>query len=121
MAEPSAPGRGVSSALPHKRNPVLSVETVAAARGVQAQAGLLLGSLVQPHERAAGEWQAEWAAVSESFRLTGGAVARMREVLEGLEVDPERMRSNLAVTGSTGSAEALVDLALQTYQRRRHD
>ena len=121
VAEPSAPGRGVSSALPHKRNPVLSVETVAAARGVQAQAGLLLGSLVQPHERAAGEWQAEWAAVSESFRLTGGAVARMREVLEGLEVDAERMRSNLAVTGSTGSAEALVDLALQTYQRRRHD
>ncbi|TMF84960.1 MAG: 3-carboxy-cis,cis-muconate cycloisomerase [Chloroflexi bacterium] len=121
VAEPAAPGRGVSSALPHKRNPVLSVEAVAAARGVQAQAGLLLGSLVQPHERAAGEWQAEWAAVSESFRLTGGAVARMREVLEGLEVDPERMRSNLAVTGSTGSAEALVDLALQTYQRRRHD
>ena len=121
VAEPAAPGRGVSSAMPHKRNPVLSVEAVAAARGVQAQAGVLLGSLVQPHERAAGEWQAEWAAVSEGFRLTAGAVARVREVLEGLEVNPERMRSNLVVTGSTASAQALVDLALENYQRRTHD
>ena len=80
-----------------------------------------MGSLVQPHERAAGEWQAEWAAVSEAFRLTAGAVARVREVLEGLEVNPERMRSNLVVTGSTASAEALADLALENYRRRTHD
>ncbi|HEX6351222.1 MAG TPA: 3-carboxy-cis,cis-muconate cycloisomerase [Candidatus Dormibacteraeota bacterium] len=121
VAEPAAPGRGASSALPHKRNAVLSVEALAAARGAQAQAALLLATMVQPHERGAGEWQAEWAAVAEAFRLTGGALARMREVLEGLEVHTERMRENLAVPGATGSAEALVDLALETFQRRSHD
>ncbi|HEY8643808.1 MAG TPA: 3-carboxy-cis,cis-muconate cycloisomerase [Candidatus Dormibacteraeota bacterium] len=118
VSEPAAPGRGASSAMPHKRNPALSVAVLAGARGVQAQAGLLLGVMVQAHERAAGEWQAEWPAVSEAFRLTAGAVARTREVLEGLEVHGERMRANLRVEGSTGSVEALIDLALADYERR---
>ncbi len=62
--EPAAPGRGGSSTLPHKRNPVAAVEVDACFRGVQAQAGLLLAAMVQEHERAAGAWQAEWAAVT---------------------------------------------------------
>jgi 3-carboxy-cis,cis-muconate cycloisomerase len=121
VSEPAAPGRGASSAMPHKRNPALSVAALACARGVQAQAGLLLGGMVQAHERAAGEWQAEWRAVAEAFRLTAGAVARMREVLEGLEVHAERMSANIAVPGSTGSAAALIDLALADYERRAHE
>lgn len=121
VAEPPAPGRGVSSSMPHKRNPVLSIEALACWRGAQAHAGVLLGAMAQPHERGVGEWQAEWAAVAEGFRLAGGAVARVREVLEGLEVYGERMRANLQVSGSTGAAEQLVDLALQTYERRAND
>jgi len=121
VTEPEAPGRGGSSALPHKRNPALSVAALACARGVQAQAGLLLGTMVQAHERAAGEWQAEWPAVSEAFRLTAGAVARTREVLEGLEVHADRMQANLRVEGSIGSAAALIDLALADYERRAHE
>jgi 3-carboxy-cis,cis-muconate cycloisomerase len=96
--EPAAPGRGGSSTLPHKRNPVAAVEVEACFRGVQAQAGLLLAAMEQEHERAAGAWQAEWGAVSEAFRLTAGATSRVREVLEGLEVDVHRMRSNLDLT-----------------------
>ena len=99
VSEPAGPGRGASSTMPHKRNPVGAVAVNACVRGVNAQAAVLLGSLVQEHERAVGAWQAEWPAVSEALRLTAGAVARTREMLEGLDVDAGRMRRNLEMTG----------------------
>ncbi len=128
--EPGGEGRGVSSAMPHKRNPAASVAALACARGVQAQAGILLGAMVQAHERAAGEWQSEWPAVSEALRLSAGAVGRMRAVMEGLEVHPERMRSNLEAAGERLSgeaaramaqraAEALIAGTLAAYESRR--
>ncbi|MDQ6771504.1 MAG: 3-carboxy-cis,cis-muconate cycloisomerase [Candidatus Dormibacteraeota bacterium] len=106
-AEPAMPGRGGSSALPHKRNPAGSVEALASGRGAQAQASLLLAAMVQEHERAAGAWQAEWAALSECLRQTAGAVARVREVLSGLAVDSGRMRENLDLTRGLTQSESV--------------
>lgn len=108
VSEPAEPGRGASSTMPHKRNPVGAVAVNVCVRGVTAQAGLLLGCLVQEHERAAGGWQAEWPAISEAFRLAAGAVDRTREMLDGLEVHPERMRRNLEQTGGLILSEHLV-------------
>ncbi len=97
-SEPAAKGRGASSTMPHKRNPVGSLLALACARKAQACAGLLIGALPQEHERAAGAWQAEWEAVEGSLAAAGGAAASMAEVLGGLRVHPERMAANLAAT-----------------------
>ncbi len=98
VSEPSASGRGRSSTMPHKHNPVGSLLTLACARRAQAAAGLLAGSLVQEHERAAGAWQAEWEAIASCLASAGGAAASMAEVLGGLEVHRARMDANLATT-----------------------
>ena len=100
-------GRGGSSILPHKRVPVGSALAVACAHRVRGEASILLGAMAQEHERAAGAWQAEWAAVPDLFRYADGAVDRVRRALETLEVDPERMRRNLAATDGLIMAEAL--------------
>jgi 3-carboxy-cis,cis-muconate cycloisomerase len=88
-------GRGDSSAMPHKRNPVAAVSALAAARAAPGLAATLLASMEQEHERAAGAWQAEWRALAELVRAAGAAVAWVREALERLEVDPARMQENL--------------------------
>jgi 3-carboxy-cis,cis-muconate cycloisomerase len=111
VAEPAGHGRGGSSTLPHKRNPVGSVLAVACARRVRGEASILLGAMAQEHERAAGAWQAEWEALSGALAYTGGAAAALREALEGLEVRPARMRENLDLTGGLVLAES-VSMAL---------
>ena len=98
VAEPTGEGRGGSSTLPHKRNPVGSTIALACARRVQAHASLLVGSLPQEHERAAGAWHAEWDALSGALAGTAGAAASMRTVLEGLEVTCRAMRENLELS-----------------------
>jgi 3-carboxy-cis,cis-muconate cycloisomerase len=95
LAEPAGGERGGSSTLPHKRNPVGSALAIACARRVRAEASLLLGAMAHEHERAAGAWQVEWEALGRALGYTGGAAAAVREVLDGLEVRPERMRENL--------------------------
>jgi 3-carboxy-cis,cis-muconate cycloisomerase len=95
VAEVALPEGGGSSTMPQKRNPVDSALAVACARLVAADAVVLTGSLVQEHERALGGWHAEWDALSRALALTGGAAAAIAGLLEGLEVDPERMRANL--------------------------
>jgi 3-carboxy-cis,cis-muconate cycloisomerase len=112
VAEPAGGGRGGSSTLPHKRNPVGSVLAIACARRVRGEASILLGAMAQEHERAAGAWQAEWEALRGALAYTGGAAAAVREVLEGLEVRPARMRANLGLTGGLVLAEA-VSMALR--------
>jgi 3-carboxy-cis,cis-muconate cycloisomerase len=107
VAESSDGGRGGSSTLPHKRNPVGATLTIACAQGVRGAASVLIGALAQEHERAAGAWQAEWEALSRALALTGGAAASLREALDGLEVFPERMRSNLELTGGLLMTEAV--------------
>jgi 3-carboxy-cis,cis-muconate cycloisomerase len=88
-------GKGGSSTMPHKRNPIGSALAIACARRVAACASVLTGALVQEHQRALGAWHAEWGALTEALALTGGAAAAIREVLGGLEVDAERMRANM--------------------------
>lgn len=92
-------GSGGSSTMPQKRNPVGSAIAEACARRARAAAGVLVESVVQEHERSLGAWHAEWDALSSALACAGGAAAAIREVLEGLEVDAERMRANLELTG----------------------
>ncbi len=96
---------GGSSAMPHKRNPVASICALACAQQAPGLAATLLGAMAHEHERAAGPWHAEWRPLSELLRSTGSAVAWLRESLEGLEADPERMRANLDATGGRLLAE----------------
>src|SRR5829696_825696 len=108
VAEPCDPGgqgRGGSSTLPHKRNPILSVTVAASTRRVQDLSRTLQAAITQEHERAAGAWHSEWEALSDALALTGGAAAAMREVTEGLEVNPEKMRENLYETKGMLMAE----------------
>jgi len=108
VGEVSEPGEGTSSTLPHKRNPIGAVITRACARRVRGLAAVLMDSMEQEHERAAGAWHAEWESLSEALALTGGAAAAMRAVLEGIEVHPERMIENFERTGGLLMAEHAV-------------
>jgi 3-carboxy-cis,cis-muconate cycloisomerase len=123
VAEPAAPGRGGSSAMPHKRNPVLSILVRSVAAQVPALAQILQSSLVSEHERATGAWHAEWLPFRECLRLTGGAAETAAELCAGLEIFPERMRANLGVTGELsgglGASGDLVSRALEEYRGRR--
>ena len=87
--------RGGSSTMPHKRNPVAAISALAGARQAPGLVANLLAAMEHEHERAAGAWHAEWAPMRELLRSTGSAAAWLRECLEELEVDPERMRANL--------------------------
>jgi 3-carboxy-cis,cis-muconate cycloisomerase len=95
LAEAAGDGRGGSSTMPHKQNPVGSTRARACARRVRAAAGLLLEAMAGEHERAAGAWHSEWGALSDALAFTGGAASGVHEALEGLEVHPDRMRENL--------------------------
>ena len=108
VSESTVAGRGASSALPQKHNPVDAIEILAAVRGINAQVAVLLGAMLQEHERAAGAWQAEWPAFAETLRLAGGAVSRLASLLAGLQVDSERMRRNLDLSGGGIMAEHVV-------------
>ena len=96
---------GGSSAMPHKRNPVAAISALGAARQAPGLAATLLASMEQEHERAAGAWHAEWSPLRELLVAAGSAAAWLRDCLEGLEVDPERMRANLDLTGGLLLAE----------------
>jgi 3-carboxy-cis,cis-muconate cycloisomerase len=113
VAEASDGGRGGSSAMPHKQNPVGAIRARAAARAVRAAAGVLLEAMAGEHERAAGAWHSEWRALSDALANTGGAAWSLREALDGLTVDADRMRANLAVEGDVGAADTFIDRALE--------
>lgn len=120
--EPRQAGRGGSSAMAHKRNPTgCQVALSAAIRGPHL-AATIVSALPQPHERGLGGWQAEAPVLAELFQLTHGALAAMVTVIEGLEVDTDRMAANLAaarVGTDTGESEALVAQALAAYEKDR--
>jgi 3-carboxy-cis,cis-muconate cycloisomerase len=107
VAEGAAPGRGGSSAMPQKRNPVDSIQALAAARLAAGQVSVFLNALPQEHERAAGGWQAEWVAIPELFRAAAGALAHTHAALAGLQVDVGQLRANLERSGGLVMAESL--------------
>jgi len=120
-AEAAAAGKGGSSAMPQKRNSVDAVASIAASRLALALASAVMSGMAQEHERGAGGWQAEWAAIPELFGYTAGAVARTRRALDGLEVDVERMRANLDTRGGAAMSESLATaLAMHIGRAEAH-
>jgi 3-carboxy-cis,cis-muconate cycloisomerase len=107
VVEPAATGRGASSAMPHKRNPVLATMILSAGLQVPAQAAILAQCMVAEDERPAGAWHAEWAPLQACLRLAGGAAETAAELAEGLVVFPERLRANLDLTGSLVVSERI--------------
>jgi 3-carboxy-cis,cis-muconate cycloisomerase len=95
VTEPSEPGRGGSSAMPHKRNPVASMVAIAAAHRAPQRVAALLGAMPQQHERALGAWQAELAEWPQLLMSVHGSVRAMAAALPGLQVDAARMRANI--------------------------
>jgi 3-carboxy-cis,cis-muconate cycloisomerase len=122
VSEPFVPGRGASSTMPQKRNPISSELILAAAKAVRQHAGLMLDALVQDFERATGPWHAEWIALPEAFMLTGGALHQAKFMLGGLIVDEARMRKNLDMTHGLIVAEAvMMGLAPHMGRNEAHD
>ena len=105
--EPSGEGRGGSSTMPHKRNPVAAASALAAATMAPNLAATMFAAQVQEHERSAGPWQAEWPTLPTLMLVTSGALAAVVDIAEGLEVDVARMRANLDTTGGLIMAEAV--------------
>jgi 3-carboxy-cis,cis-muconate cycloisomerase len=111
MFEPPVHGRGGSSTMPHKRNPVTCATVLAAAARVPALVSTMLASMPQEHQRGLGGWHAEWETLTEILRLSGGSLNNLSEMLPGLEVDKLRMQQNLEATNGLIFAEA-VSMAL---------
>jgi 3-carboxy-cis,cis-muconate cycloisomerase len=107
-SEPAGPGRGGSSTMPHKRNPIGCAVALAAAQRVPQLVATLLAAMPQEHERGLGGWHAEWEAIPEIFLLTSGALRQMADAVAGLTIDPARMSENLEATRGLIMAEAVM-------------
>jgi 3-carboxy-cis,cis-muconate cycloisomerase len=105
--EPSGEGRGGSSTMPHKRNPVAAAGALGAATMAPNLAATIFAAQVQDHERSAGPWHAEWPTLPTLLLVTSGALAAIVDIAEGLEVDAARMRVNLDATNGLIMAEAV--------------
>jgi 3-carboxy-cis,cis-muconate cycloisomerase len=107
LAEPAAPGRGGSSTMPHKQNPVGCAVILSAAIRVPPLVSTMLTSMVQEHERGLGGWHAEWETLPEICLLAGGAVAQAAQILTGLEIHEKQMSENIDATHGLIFAEAV--------------
>src|SRR5579884_1012121 len=107
VSEGTAPGKGGSSAMPQKHNPVDAISALASARLAIGVVPAILSAMAQEHERAAGGWQAEWAAIPNLFRFTASAVERVRSAVVDLQINSTRMRANLDLVGGLNMAESL--------------
>jgi 3-carboxy-cis,cis-muconate cycloisomerase len=105
--EPAGEGRGGSSTMPHKRNPVATATALAAANMAPNLAATIFAAQVQDHERSAGPWHAEWPTLPALLLVTSGALAAIVELAEGMEIDAARMRVNLDATDGLIMAEAV--------------
>src|SRR5215218_1034682 len=122
LYEPFVKGRGASSTMPQKRNPISSELMLAACKGVRQHAGLMLDAMVQDFERATGPWHAEWMAIPESFVLTAGALHQAKFALAGLIVAEAKMNDNLGLSRGLIVAEAvMMGLAPQIGRQEAHD
>ncbi|MEP3116268.1 adenylosuccinate lyase family protein [Nisaea sp.] len=122
VLEPYVAGRGASSTMPQKRNPISSEMMLAAAKIVREQHSAILDAMVQDHERATGQWHVEWHALPTAFIVASGGLAAAAEVLEGLEVRPDAMRQVLDTTKGLIVAEAvMMGLAPHIGRQVAHD
>jgi len=122
VSEPFVKGRGASSTMPQKRNPISSELMLAASKAVRQHAGLMVDAMVQDFERATGPWHAEWIAIPESFILTAGALHQAKFALGGLVVNTGQMKHNLGLTKGLIVAEAvMMNMAPYTGRQQAHD
>src|SRR6267154_5982814 len=122
LYEPFVKGRGASSTMPQKRNPISSELMLAASKAVRQHAGLMLDAMVHDFERATGPWHAEWMAIPESFVLTAGALHQAKFALGGLVVDEAKMAENLDISRGLIVAEAvMMGLAPDIGRQEAHD
>jgi 3-carboxy-cis,cis-muconate cycloisomerase len=120
--EPFHTGRGSSSTMPQKRNPISSNYIHACVAMVRQNVAALLDAMVEDHERSTGPWEIEWISVPEIFLLSAGALAQTRSLVGGLQVDPARMRANLDLTkGLTQSEAVMMGLGPYLGRQRAHD
>ncbi|RON79642.1 3-carboxy-cis,cis-muconate cycloisomerase [Pseudomonas fluorescens] len=115
--EPSAPGKGGSSTMPHKRNPVGAAVLIGAATRVPGLVSTLFSAMPQEHERSLGLWHAEWETLPEICCLVSGSLQQARLLADGLEVDAERMGRNLELTQGLVLAEAVSIVLAQRVGR----
>src|SRR5216683_2608079 len=122
LYEPFVKGRGASSTMPQKRNPISSELMLAACKAVRQHAGLMLDAMVQDFERATGPWHLEWLSLPESFLLTASSLANAKFMLAGLVVHERRMRENPDLTHGLIVAEAvMMGLAREIGRQDAHD
>jgi 3-carboxy-cis,cis-muconate cycloisomerase len=122
VAEPYVPGRGGSSAMPHKRNPVSATVILAAQAAAKGHVVTLLDAMSAQHERPAGLWHAEWQALPSLFGLVSGALREAISLAQGLEVDATRMRANLDLTNGLLFTDAAAGrLARHLGRETAHD
>jgi 3-carboxy-cis,cis-muconate cycloisomerase len=122
LYEPFVKGRGASSTMPQKRNPISSELMLAASKAVRQHAGLMTDAMIHDLERATGPWHAEWIAIPESFVLTAGALHQAKFALGGLIVDEARMARNLDMSKGLIVAEAvMMRLAPAMGRQAAHD
>jgi 3-carboxy-cis,cis-muconate cycloisomerase len=122
VSEPTGDGRGSSSTMPQKRNPVSSVLITTQTAMVKHHVAALLEAQIEDHERSAGHWEIEWIALPEIFLLSAGALSHTRSLTEGLQVDEKRMRRNIDITNGLVMAEAvMMGLGPKMGRDRAHD
>jgi 3-carboxy-cis,cis-muconate cycloisomerase len=103
--------------MPHKRNPVAAVSAVAAATRAPGLVSTLLSAMAQEHQRGAGSWHAEWQPLRDLVLTTGSAIAWLRDCLDRLVVDTDRMRANLDLTGGHLLTERVTTALARTLGR----
>ncbi|WP_444946394.1 3-carboxy-cis,cis-muconate cycloisomerase [Microbulbifer sp. VTAC004] len=122
VSEPFTSGRGASSTMPQKHNPVSSVYISGIVPIIRQQVAALLNAMEEDHERATGTWEIEWVVLPEIFCLSAAALAQARFALSGLKVHPENMMRNLKLTGGQVSSEAvMMGLGPKIGREKAHD
>ncbi len=120
--EPFHQGRGSSSTMPQKRNPISSVYITAQTAMVRQLVAALLEAMIEDHERSTGPWEIEWIALPEIFMLSAGALSQTRFLIEGLQVNEKKMRANLDITNGLIMSEAvMMGLGAKMGRNRAHD
>lgn len=118
VSEPYVRGRGASSTMPQKRNPISSEMILAGAKIVRQQVAAMLDAMIQDFERATGPWHVEWVVLPEAFLLAGAGLSHAKFMLSGLDVDQKRMRTDLDLTHGLIVAEAVMMAAAPALGRQ---